>query len=87
VSNFVRNEADYGMKMKGGKKYVTTPSERRLILRTASNSHPSAGKIKEKCGLNGSVATVKRIIQSSKYLKSLKIMLVRKHDCDLPENT
>jgi len=39
--------------------YATTPSERRLILRTASNSHLSAGKIKEKCGVNARVATVK----------------------------
>jgi len=27
------------------KKYATTPSERRLILPTASNSHLSAGKL------------------------------------------
>lgn len=73
VSNFLRNKAEYGKNMKGGVKHATTAADRRHILRTASNSHLSAPKIKEICGVKASVSTVKRVILSADHLKRLKL--------------
>ena len=73
VSNFIRNESGYGKNRKGGIQYATTAAERRMIIRTASNSALSSAKIKYNCGVDASLATVKRVIESAKHLKRLKI--------------
>ena len=51
--------------MKGGVQYATTAAERSLIIRTASNSHRSAAKIRQDCGVDAYLATVKRVIRSA----------------------
>lgn len=73
VSNFLRNENTYGKNMKGGTYRATSATERRAIVRSASNSKESAAKIKEKVGSKASLATVKRVIQNAKHLKRLKL--------------
>ncbi|KAM8702576.1 hypothetical protein ACLKA7_001912 [Drosophila subpalustris] len=59
--------------MKGRTHSLLTESERRLILRKASNSHDSVENIREKCDINASLSTVNRIISKAKHLKRLKI--------------
>ena len=44
-----------------------------MINRTASNSALSSATIKYKCGVDTSLATVKRAIESTKHLKRLEI--------------
>ena len=44
-----------------------------MIIRAASNSALSSAKIKYNCGVDASLATVKRVIKSAKHLKRLKI--------------
>lgn len=73
VNNYLRNQSGYGKNMKGGTYKATTEADRRAIIRTASNSHESASKIREKTGVSASLATVKRVIRSAKHLKRLKL--------------
>ncbi|XP_039958902.1 uncharacterized protein LOC120773838 [Bactrocera tryoni] len=56
VSNFLGNKAEYGKNMKGGVKHATSAAVRRHIVLVASNSHLSAPKIKEICGVTASVS-------------------------------
>ena len=62
-SHFIRNEFGYGKNRKSGIEYATKAAERRMIIRTASNAL-SSGKIKYNCGVDSSLATVKRVIES-----------------------
>lgn len=73
VSNFLRNIENYGKNMKGRVSKVTTPQDRRAIVREASNSCLSAAKIRAKVGVSASVSTVRRVINSAKHLKFQKM--------------
>ena len=48
ISSFLHNKENYGKNYKGRTNRATTATDRRSILREASNSHDSAAKIKEK---------------------------------------
>lgn len=73
VYNFLRDPTFYGKNMKGRRKRATTEADRRLILRVASNSSDSAKKIRAKSGVNASVSTVRRVLNSSKHLVLKKL--------------
>ena len=73
MSNFIQNESGYGKNRKGGIQYATTAAERRMIYRTESNSVLSSAKVKYNCGVDASLVTVKRVIESAKHLKTLKV--------------
>ena len=55
-----------------GIQYATTAAERRMIIRTASNSALSSAKIEYNSGADASLDTVKRVMESTKDLKRLK---------------
>lgn len=46
--NFLRNKEKYGKNVKGRQTMATTATQRRNILRKASNSSDTAAKIKKK---------------------------------------
>lgn len=73
VWNYLRNKEKYGKNMKGRQTMATTATERRNILRIASNSSDSAAKIKEKSGSSASLSTVRRIINAAEHLKRIKL--------------
>ena len=59
--------------MKGCKSKAISAADRRAIMRVASNSCLPPRKILEKCGVNVSVSTVKRMIYNCEHLKKQKI--------------
>lgn len=48
-------------------KQQSTSSDGRIIIRTISNSQPSAAKMSQECGVKGSLATIKRVIWNAKH--------------------
>lgn len=85
VWNYLRNKEKYGKNMKGRQTMATTATERRNILRIASNSSDSAAKIKEKSGSSASLSTVRRIINAAEYLKRIKLqknLQLNQHDLE-----
>lgn len=88
ISRFLRDTENYGKNMKGRKVTALTTSDKRLILRLASNSHDSLAKIKEKAGVNASISTVRRVIHNATHLKFLKlkkkpVLLPQRKQCRL----
>lgn len=81
VSNYLHNEATYGHNMKGGVPYATNVSDRRLIIRAASNSRRSAAKIRLDSGVSASLSTVKRVIRTAKWLKRMKLQKKTTSQC------
>lgn len=73
VSAFLRSQGHYGKNMKGCTHSATTTREKRKILRLASNSTDSISKIRAKSGVNASVSTVRRVINSAPHLKLYKL--------------
>lgn len=73
VCHFLKNPSNYGNNMKTPNRQTVTPCEKRRILREASNSMCSAVNIRSKLGVQASISTVRRVIRSSKNLKSLKL--------------
>lgn len=73
VNNFLKDPENYGKKERGSTARATTERERRSILREASNSAASAGKIKEKVGTSASVRTVRRVIEQCPHLRRQKL--------------
>lgn len=73
VCNYIRDKENYGKNYKPRLNMVTTPQDRRAILRAASNSTLSVRRIKGKIGLKASKSTILRIIRKADYLKHLKI--------------
>jgi len=59
--------------MEGRKSSVLSDTDKRAILREASNSHDSVSKIRAKAGVDASKTTVWRVISKAKHLKRLKL--------------
>lgn len=75
INNYMKNKENYGQLYKGRTKFATTPRERRLILRAASNSTKTARQIASEINTTASIATVRRIIRSASHLKRKKLKL------------
>lgn len=73
ISMFLRNTTEYGKNFEGGNHKVVSSTDRRAILREASNSHDSAAKIRANTGVEASLSTVQRVIRNAKHLKRLKL--------------
>ena len=70
ISSFLHNKENYGKNYKGRTNRATTATDRLSILREASNSQDSAAKIKEKTGVQGSLAMVRRVINSAEHIQT-----------------
>ena len=69
ISSFLHNKENFGKNYKGPTNRATTATDRRSKLREASNSQYSAAKIKEKTGIQGSLATVRTVINSAEHIQ------------------
>jgi len=55
INNYAKNKENYGHRYKGRTKFATTDRERRLILRSASNSSQTARQIASKINTRASL--------------------------------
>ena len=72
ISSFLHNKENYGKNYKGRTNRATTS-----ILREASNSHDSTVKIKEKTGIQGSLVTIKSVINSAEHFQIRNLKKIR----------
>lgn len=70
VRNFLKNRVEYGKKRHDGRPPKVSAHQKRLLLRTASNSLKSAGEMKEELGLDITDRHVRRLLSGSNRLRS-----------------
>jgi len=73
VDNFVKKGDGYGKKKRSGRRPKLSGRDKRLIVRTASNSTKGARQIRTECAPNISKNTVRRVIKSSPHLTRQKL--------------
>lgn len=73
VFNYIKNQNSYGKNMKGRPASILTPTDKRAILRIASNSSDSIPKIKVKAGVSASISTVRRLIVDAPHIQRMKL--------------
>lgn len=75
IDNFVKNPKNYGKKKSSGRPKIIAEREKRLILKTASNSVQSSREIMKELNVQASLRTVQRVLSSSDHLKYQKIQI------------
>ncbi|CAO4387548.1 unnamed protein product [Caenorhabditis nigoni] len=73
INSYVRNPELYGKKKRAGRPPKTTPRQRRMILRAASNSILSSNQIKRQLQLPVTKMTICRVIKKSRFIRRRKM--------------
>ena len=73
ISNLLKDVDNYGKKKSSGRPPSLSERAKRNILRIASNSLLTTRQIMQKAGVNTSISSVRRVLQSCSHIKRLKI--------------
>jgi transposase len=73
VRNFLRIPAEYATKHAGGKPSILSGTEKRAVLRAASNKPTSLSKLRGEISTKVSRSTIHRVLQSSGTLRFVKM--------------
>lgn len=73
VGNFLKDPENYGKQQHGRTKRATSSSERRRILRIASNASKTSREIQQEAGTSASIRTVQRVLKSSPGLQRRRL--------------
>ena len=74
VNSYLKDNENYGGRMKGKTFRATTERKKRLIIKEAFNDVISALKIANRVGGSASISTVRRVIKKCPYLRRRKII-------------